>query len=60
MSAYVNCASLCDQKYDELPEESEPPAIPSSDDYETTLAFTEKVGRLKNALCETRRNGNLY
>jgi hypothetical protein len=38
----------------------EPPQIPTSNDHNSTLAFTEKVGRLKHGLCETNSGGSSY
>lgn len=38
--------------------DGEPPQIPTSDDYASTLAFTEKVGRLKHGLCKTSGSGS--
>ena len=54
-----NFATFADRKFEELPNETaEPPQISRPDDYDSTLTYTEKVGRPKHGLCEIRPDGS--
>jgi hypothetical protein len=59
MPARGNFATLVDRKFEEPPEETaEPPQVCPPDDYDSTLTYTEKVGRPKHGLCEIRPDGS--
>ena len=53
-----NFPVFANHKFEEHPDETaEPPEIRPPDDYDSTLLFTEKVGKPKHGLCETRPDG---
>ena len=59
MPMRANFMAFADQKFEEQPDEpAEPPENPPSDDCDSTLTFTEKVGKPKHVLCETRPDGS--